>query len=74
MVEGVISPLPGLSIGLREKDSRYCLGLADDSDQGMDLGRVAHAWYALAAATMDAADDSALIETVAAQAGRLPGN
>lgn len=74
MVEGRLSDVPGLSIGLREKDSRYCLGLADDTDQGMDLGRVAHAWYALAAETSGAEDDSALLQTVAAQAGRLPGN
>lgn len=72
MVEGRLSDVPGLSIGLREKDSRYCLGLADDSGQGMDLGRVAHAWYALAAGPSAAEDDSALLQTVAKQGGRLP--
>lgn len=72
MVEGRLSDVAGLSIGLREKDSRYCLGLADDSGQGMDLGRVAHAWYALAAGSLGAEDDSALLQTVAKQGGRLP--
>lgn len=73
MVEDNLSPTPALSIGLREKDARYCLGLASDAAMGMSVGEVAHRWYQLAAASLAEIDDSALIQTVAAHAGSVPG-
>jgi 3-hydroxyisobutyrate dehydrogenase len=69
MAEGRISALPGLSIGLREKDSRYCLALAKDASFTMSVGKVAHAWYAAAKPGLADLDDSALIQTVSARTG-----
>jgi len=72
MVEGEISPTPALSIGLREKDARYCLGLARDAEMSMSVGEIAHRWYQLATGSLAQVDDSALIQTVAAYAGSVP--
>ena len=71
MVENRLSPSPGLSIGLREKDSRYCLALAQDVDFTMSVGKVAHAWYAVSKSDLADADDSALIQTVSGRSGKV---
>lgn len=64
MSKGEISTNPGLSIGLREKDSRYCLALAKDAGLALPVGREAHAWYAAAKPTLGPDDDSAILKTV----------
>lgn len=71
MAEGRLSDVPGLSIGLREKDARYSLDMARGLDAGMAVGAAAHAWYALARPELGAEDDSALVRTVTARGGRL---
>jgi 3-hydroxyisobutyrate dehydrogenase len=71
MVEGRVPPVPVLTIGLREKDARYCLALANESQCGMAIGTVAHAWYTAAKPLHAAEDDSALIKTVAERAGKI---
>src|SRR5262249_49017640 len=69
MSEARLSPSPALSIGLREKDARYCLALAKDAGFTMSVGKVAHAWYAAAKPDLADADDSALIQAVSARSG-----
>jgi 3-hydroxyisobutyrate dehydrogenase len=71
MVENRIADMPGLSIGLREKDARYALAMARQIDSGMALSTVAHQWYAAARPISGADDDSALVATVRAQNGRV---
>ncbi len=71
MVEGRLSDAPGLSIGLREKDARYALGLARQLGVGMAVGSVAQAWYAAAKPARGDEDDSGLIGTVIAQNGQI---
>jgi 3-hydroxyisobutyrate dehydrogenase-like beta-hydroxyacid dehydrogenase len=71
MVEGRVPPEPVLTIGLREKDARYCLALANEKQCGMAIGTVAHTWYAAAKPLYAAEDDSALIRTVAERAGKI---
>ena len=73
MVKGIESPVPALSIGLREKDARYCLGLAKDSGMDMAVGETAYSWYSLAAKALANADDSVLVRTVSEHRGR-PSN
>ena len=58
MVERRLSEVPGLSIGLREKDARYALAMARSLDFGMSVGAPAHAWYALANPEHGSEDDS----------------
>ena len=71
MIEDRLSENLALSIGLREKDSRYCLALAGDRGERLSVGELAHSWYRLASETLAAEDDSALIQTVAAKHGDL---
>ena len=62
----------GLAIGLREKDARYCLAMAHGEGLRMTLGEDAHAWYAAAAKTHGADDDSLMLETISATDGEAP--
>lgn len=71
MVEQRIADLPGLSIGLREKDARYSLAMAQGLDAGMAVSAVAHQWYAAAKPASGGDDDSALVATVIARNGRV---
>lgn len=71
MVEGRLADMPGLSIGLREKDARYSLAMAHGLDVGMSVGEVAHRWYAHAKPELGADDDSALVATVMSCGGRV---
>jgi 3-hydroxyisobutyrate dehydrogenase-like beta-hydroxyacid dehydrogenase len=71
MVESRIADMPGLSIGLREKDARYSLAMAQGLGAGMAVGQVAHRWYATAKPMSGAEDDSALVATVAARNGQV---
>lgn len=64
MVERRIADVPGLSIGLREKDARYALAMAHGLSEEMPVCETAYRWYALAKPTSGAEDDSALIRTV----------
>ena len=70
MVEGRVADMPGLSIGLREKDARYSFAMAQDFDTGMAMSRVAHASYVAAKPDLGDDDDSALVATVVARGGR----
>jgi 3-hydroxyisobutyrate dehydrogenase len=71
MVERRLSEVPGLSIGLREKDARYALMMARSLEFAMPVGTPAHAWYVLANGEHGAEDDSALLRTVEMRQGRL---
>jgi 3-hydroxyisobutyrate dehydrogenase-like beta-hydroxyacid dehydrogenase len=71
MVEGRIADMPGLSIGLREKDARYSLGMAEGLGAGMAVSEVAHRWYAAAKPASGADDDSALVATVISRKGQV---
>lgn len=64
MVEERLADVPALSIGLREKDSRYCLQQARDQAFPMPVGEAAYGWYAAAKPADGAEDDSALLRTV----------
>ena len=48
MAEGRLADQFGLAIGLREKDSRYCLAMAKALETGMSVGEAAYQWYQLA--------------------------
>ncbi|MEQ1650151.1 MAG: NAD(P)-dependent oxidoreductase [Hyphomicrobiaceae bacterium] len=71
MVEGRQADVFALAIGLREKDARYALGMADAQGVGMAVGTVAHRWYAAAKPAHAADDDSLLVATVVERAGRV---
>ena len=62
----------GLAIGLREKDSRYCLGMAKSFDVGMSVGESAYHWYELAIESVADQDDSAMLQVTTAYNGMLP--
>ncbi len=68
MLEGRPADTFALAIGLREKDARYCLGMAEAAGVRMPVGDSAHDWYALATDTHGDQDDSLLLETVAGRA------
>lgn len=74
MAERRLADQFGLSIGLREKDSRYCLAMADSLETGFSVGETAYRWYdaALTGGVADQ-DDSALLQITAAHNGRAPG-
>lgn len=65
MLEGRPADTFALAIGLREKDARYCLGMAGAAGLAMPVGESAHAWYAKSARVHADQDDSLLLETVA---------
>ncbi len=72
MAERRLADQFGLAIGLREKDSRYCLAMAQALDTGMSVGSAAHAWYRLAAESMADQDDSAMLRIATERNGTLP--
>ena len=72
MAEGRLADQFGLAIGLREKDSRYCLGMAHDNDTGMAIGETAYEWYRLASETLADQDDSAMLQMTSKFNGSLP--
>ena len=72
MMEGRPADTFGLAIGLREKDSRYCLAMAHGMGLTLSLGENAHDWYAAAARTHGSEDDSLLLETIARHQGKAP--
>ncbi len=69
MLEGRPADSFALAIGLREKDARYCLGMAEAAGIGMPVGASAHGWYAQATPRHGSEDDSLLLETVAGRTG-----
>lgn len=73
MAEGRLADTFGLAIGLREKDSRYCLNMARALDTGMSTGEAAYQWYqaALAQGVADQ-DDSAMLQVTTAHNGTPP--
>ena len=71
MAEERAPDAPGLSVGLREKDARYCMAMAKDTGQDMSVGDVAHRWYADAADAYWPEDDWALVKTVFTRGGRI---
>lgn len=72
MMEGRPADSFGLAIGLREKDTRYCLAMAHGLGLNMSLGENAWDWYAEAIKTNGADDDSLMLETIAKHDGRAP--
>ena len=72
MQEGRAADSVGLAIGLREKDARYCLAMAEGINLSMAIGDMAHAWYDAAAKTHGGADDSLMLATIAAHGGARP--
>ena len=72
MAEGRLADQFGLAIGLREKDSRYCLNMARTFDAGMSIGETAYQWYELALEKVADQDDSAMLQVATAHNGRLP--
>ncbi len=72
MAEGRLADSFGLAIGLREKDSRYCLGMAKAMETGMAIGETAYDWYRLALETVADQDDSAMLQVTTAYNGTLP--
>ena len=72
MAEGRLADQFALAIGLREKDSRYCLAMAGAADTGMSVGEAAHAWYRTALDSVADQDDSAMLQVVAKRNGRVP--
>ncbi len=72
MLEGRRNDSFGLAIGLREKDTRYCLAMADSMGLTMSIGEDAHAWYVAASEAYGADDDSMMLNTIAAHNGKAP--
>jgi 3-hydroxyisobutyrate dehydrogenase-like beta-hydroxyacid dehydrogenase len=72
MAHGRLADSFGLAIGLREKDTRYCLQMANSLDTGMAVGVTAYNWYQLALESVSDQDDSAMLSVVASLNGRLP--
>lgn len=70
MAEDRLADQSGLAIGLREKDSRYCLAMARALETGMSVGESAYQWYR-AAMEEDVADqdDAAMLQSRAANQG-----
>lgn len=73
MLEGRPADSFGLAIGLREKDARYCLRMANDLGLAMTIGQNAHGWYVAAKDEHGADDDSLMLDTVAKHDGKVPG-
>lgn len=71
MAEGRLADQFGLAIGLREKDSRYCLDMAKALGTGMSVGETAHAWYRLGAQSAADKDDSALLSVATENNGTV---
>ncbi len=72
MAESRLADQFGLAVGLREKDSRYCLGMAKDLETGLSVGGFAYEWYRLALETVAHQDDSAMLQVISAYNGYLP--
>ena len=72
MLEGRRADSFGLAIALREKDSRYCLKMADDLGVSMSIGEDAHAWYQAASPQHGHDDESMMLDTVATHHGNVP--
>lgn len=72
MAEGRLADEFGLAVGLREKDSRYCLSMARTFETGMSVGETAYEWYRLALECVADQDDSAMLQVTTAHNGRLP--
>ncbi len=72
MAEGRLADSFGLAIGLREKDSRYCLAMARAMETGMAVGETAYDWYRLARESLADQDDSAMLQVTTAHNGRPP--
>lgn len=74
MAEGRLADQFGLAIGLREKDSRYCLAMAKAMDTGMAVGETAYDWYRLAIEDQADQDDSAMLRVTSRNNGHLPNS
>ena len=72
MAEGRLADEFGLAIGLREKDSRYCLAMANSFETGMSIGTSAYEWYRLATESVADQDDSAMLQVTSTHNGKLP--
>ncbi len=73
MAERRLADQFGLSIGLREKDSRYCLAMAGALETGLSVGAKAYDWYRAAVqGGLADQDDSALFQVTAKYNGSPP--
>lgn len=72
MAEGRLSNDFGLAIGLREKDSRYCLAMANSFETSMSICASAYQWYQLATERVADQDDSAMLHVISTHNGELP--
>lgn len=72
MLEGRSADSFGLAIGLREKDARYCLEMADNLGLSMTVGEDAHAWYVEASKAHRGEDDSSMLSVVEGHFGQAP--
>lgn len=71
MAEGRLADEFGLAIGLREKDTRYCLGMANAQNAGMSVGETAYEWYRMALGGVADQDDSAMLDIVTSHNGHI---
>jgi len=72
MAEGRLADQFGLAIGLREKDSRDCLAMAEAMETGMSVGEVAYRWYKTALDSAADQDDSAMLRITTEHNGSVP--
>ncbi len=66
MIEDRGADQQNLSIGLREKDSRYCLSMAKAFGASLPVGQTAYDWYQTASKTQADQDDGFIIQTIRA--------
>jgi 3-hydroxyisobutyrate dehydrogenase-like beta-hydroxyacid dehydrogenase len=71
MAEGRLADEFGLAIGLREKDTRYCLGMAEAEATGMSVGETAYEWYRMALDKLADQDDSAMLNIITSHNGHI---
>ena len=72
MAHNKLSDQAGLAIGLREKDTRYCMAMAKANETGLSIGETAYAWYEEALNSVAAEDDSAMLQVIAEHNGFVP--
>ncbi|PLW78586.1 NAD(P)-dependent oxidoreductase [Cohaesibacter celericrescens] len=72
MAHNKLSEQTGLAIGLREKDTRYCMAMAEANMTGLSIGKAAYGWYKEALSSVAKEDDSAMLQVIAANNGFVP--
>ncbi len=72
MAHNKLSDQAGLAIGLREKDTRYCMAMAKAHETGLSIGETAYGWYKEALSSVAEEDDSAMLEVITKHNGFVP--